>query len=86
MEQTQPIVPRHALDGKQQNGSNMFSKAPSSRLQETMNTQNVSSNQDRIYDSQYRSGFPKLYTFDTSVQGKNRFSVDHRGKYSFRND
>jgi hypothetical protein len=69
--------------------SNVFSKSVHSRLYESFHLQNSTSltqDQARVYDSAYRSGFPKLYSFDTSVQNKSRISLDGKSKYSFRND
>lgn len=49
-------------------GSNIFSKSIISQLYQSYHTQKVSNlNQARSYDAMYRSGFPKLYSFETSV-------------------
>jgi hypothetical protein len=86
MESNQQVLAQTGSQIHQINGSNVFTKTVQSRLYESINLQPSSVHQNQVYDSQYRTGFPKLYSFDTSVQNKSRISLDERGKYSFRND
>lgn len=68
------------------NGSNVLPKNSQYRPYENLNIQSSTVHQNKVYDSEYRTGFPKLYSFDTSIQNKSRNSLDEKGKYSFRND
>lgn len=86
MESNQQVLVQSGSQIRQINGSNVFSKNPQSRLYETIDLQPSTVHHNQVYDSQYRTGFPKLYSFDTSAQNKSRISLDARGKYSFRND
>jgi hypothetical protein len=69
----------------QLNGSNLFSKSITSHLYESYHMQNSSAlSQAKSYDAEYRLGFPKLYSFDTSVEQKSRISQKNKDKYSFK--
>ena len=87
MESNKQSIHRQGGEFRHTEGSNVFSKSVHSRLYESFQLQNSGSLiQGHSYDATYQNGFPKLYSFDTSVQGKSRISLDAKNKYSFRND
>ena len=87
MESNHQSIHRPASEFRHVETSNVFSKSVHSRLYESFQLQNSGSlTQGHYYDPVYRQGFPKLYSFDTSIQGKSRISLDGKNKYSFRND
>lgn len=62
---------------------NLFSKTVVSNLYESYHFQSSLLQDQRVYDSQYKLGFPKLYSFDTSVEGRSKIS-DKSNKFSFK--
>ncbi len=77
MESNQHARPQAASEIRHLVGSNAFTRNANSRMYESFNLQTSAlTQQDRTYDPEYRSGFPKLYSFDTSVPNKSRISLD----------
>jgi hypothetical protein len=75
--ESNPKIVQSVIERKTLELSNVFNKTVHSRLYESFHLQNSTTlSQGRNYDSEYRTGFPKLYAFDTAVQNRSNVSVD----------